>query len=86
MVIVGLQHQSVRFKHETDRARRNGKTAMVERYASQRVVLTAGTAQTATGMSLMVLTHRVHSDGAISPGWNYFLLILEPPYDGVEVQ
>jgi len=39
MVTVGLHHQSVRLKLETDRARRNGETAIGGRYATRRVVL-----------------------------------------------
>jgi len=39
MVTVGLHRQSVRLKLETDRARRNGETAIGGRYATRRVVL-----------------------------------------------
>ena len=36
------QRQSVGLKYETDRARRNGETAIGGRYATRRVVLTPG--------------------------------------------
>jgi len=54
--------------------RRNAETAMGGRYATRRVVLTAGVELAATAMSLTALTDHVHSDGAIPPGCNYFSL------------
>jgi hypothetical protein len=75
MVRVGLQRQSVRLKLVTNTVRRNGKTAMGGKYATRQVVLTPGTESTATGMSLTALMDRIHSDGAILPGRNYFFLM-----------
>jgi len=42
MVTVSLQRQSVRLKYQTDRATRNGETAMGGRYAMRRMVLAPG--------------------------------------------
>jgi hypothetical protein len=39
------------------------------------VVLALGAEKAATAMSLTALMDRVHSDGVISPGWKYFLLM-----------
>jgi hypothetical protein len=77
MVTVGPQRQIVRLKLETDRARRNCETAMAGRCVTRRMVLPPGAEQAATGMSLMALTDRVHSNGANPPEWNFFLL-MEP--------
>jgi len=46
------------------------------RYATRRVVLTPGADSSTTGVSLMALTERVHSDGAIPPGRKCFLLMM----------
>jgi hypothetical protein len=59
------QRQSVCLESEADRGTRNGETAMCVRYAIRGVVVTVGTEQAATGMSLTARTDRVHSDRAI---------------------
>jgi hypothetical protein len=56
--------------------RRIGEAAMGGRFATRWVVLMLGTVEAATGMSLMALTDRVHSDGAISPAQNTVLLMV----------
>jgi len=58
--------------------RRNGETGIIGRYGMRRVELTPGAEYSATGVSLTALTKCVYSDGAIPPGWNYFLLMLYP--------
>jgi hypothetical protein len=75
MITVGLQCKNVRFKLETDRAERTVETAMGGRYAIRPVVLTLGAESAATGVSLMALTERVHSDGARPSGRKYLLLM-----------
>jgi hypothetical protein len=74
IVTVALQRQSVRLKKETDRASKDGETAMGGGYATQHVVLTPGAEYAATGMALTALTDRIHFDKAIPPRPNYSLL------------
>jgi len=45
------------------------------RYATRRVVLTPGAELAATRMPLTALMEHVHSDGAIPPRRNHFLLM-----------
>jgi len=59
--------------------RRNGETLIRGRYGTRHVELTPGTKLSATWVSLMALTERVHSDGAIPPGRRYFFLIFLLP-------
>jgi len=50
--------------------------AMGGQYSTRRVVLAPGAEYAATGMSLMALSDRVHSDGAIPPRPICVLLML----------
>jgi hypothetical protein len=69
------QRQSVRFNLETDRVRRTGETAMGGRYATRRVLVSPAAEYSPTRVSLMALAESVHSDGAIPPQWQCFLLM-----------
>jgi len=69
------QCESVCWKSETDRARRNGETAFGGRYATRWVVLTPGAESSAPGVSLMALTELIYSDTAIPHGRKSFFLM-----------
>jgi len=66
------QRQSARSNPETDRARRNGATAIRGQYAMRRVVLRPGAVKSAPVVFPTALTEHVHSDGAILSGRKYF--------------
>ena len=70
------QRQGDCLKLETNTTERNGETAIGGRYTTRRVVLMPGVAYSVTGVSLTALMERVHSEGAIPPQWNMFLLMI----------
>jgi hypothetical protein len=72
------QLQSGCLKLETDRAKTQGEIAIGGRYGTGRVVFWPGTEYSATRVSLIALKESIHFDGAIPPGWKYFLMMYGP--------